>query len=111
MDLTLALKNTKDSGLLWSGASNKPIGKLAPNTSTLIQLSLLAIKTGLQVCHEICQTGKRTTQYHSRITALLRSGSMSFCPGPTESPKCPVGPALQLQYDIIHSCHYDISFL
>ena len=49
MDLMLSLKNVSESGLQWCGTSNKLVGKLAPNTSTELALTLLATKPGLQV--------------------------------------------------------------
>ena len=49
MDLLLVLQNSPGSGLLWCGVSGRQLGKLAPNASISIELTLLATKPGLQV--------------------------------------------------------------
>jgi trafficking protein particle complex subunit 13 len=49
MDLMLILKNNISSGVLWTGISNKQLGKLEPCASTTLHLSIVAVRTGLLV--------------------------------------------------------------
>lgn len=49
MDLTLVLQNNNNAGLLWCGISGKQVGKLEPNASLTLDLSMIAIRSGLQV--------------------------------------------------------------
>ena len=49
MDLMLQLHNNMTSGILWSGVSGRQLGKLEPCASTMLNLSVIAIRTGLLV--------------------------------------------------------------
>ncbi|CAM1306848.1 TRAPPC13 (predicted) [Pycnogonum litorale] len=49
MDLILMLDSSHNSGLIWTGVSGKPIGKLEPHCSSGLQLDLVPTETGLQV--------------------------------------------------------------
>ena len=49
MDLSLVLQNGQQAGLLWCGISGRSLGKLPPNESIDLHLSMIAIQPGLQV--------------------------------------------------------------
>ena len=49
MDLKLNLQNTMSLGLLWCGISGRELGQLGPNTSMVLDLNLITIRTGLLV--------------------------------------------------------------
>ena len=49
MDLLVTLQNNVSSGLLWSSVSGRQLGKLEPCADLALQLSMVAIRTGLLV--------------------------------------------------------------
>jgi len=51
MDLLVTLLNNVSSGLLWSSVSGRQLGKLEPCADLALQLSMVAVRTGLLVCH------------------------------------------------------------
>jgi len=72
MDLLVMLQNSVNSGLLWSAVSGRQLGRLEPCTYLALQLSMVAIRTGLLVhrhtlsvclsCVCVCVCGKRSVQ-------------------------------------------------
>jgi len=50
MDLMLTLQNNVSSGLLWSAVSGRQLGRLEPCADLSLQLSVIAVRTGLLVC-------------------------------------------------------------
>ena len=49
MDLLVTLQNNISSGLLWSAVSGRQLGRLEPCTHLALQLSMVAVRTGLLV--------------------------------------------------------------
>jgi len=49
MDLLVSLQNNMSSGLLWSAVSGRQLGRLESCAHLTLQLSLIAIRTGLLV--------------------------------------------------------------
>jgi len=49
MNLRVELRNSRESGILWSGISGRQIGKLEPNQEISLTYTFLPIKAGLQV--------------------------------------------------------------
>ena len=49
MDLLVTLQNNINSGLLWSAVSGRQLGRLEPCAVLALQLSMIAVRTGLLV--------------------------------------------------------------
>ncbi|KAE8738212.1 hypothetical protein FOCC_FOCC016318 [Frankliniella occidentalis] len=51
LDMTLWLEDgtTSNSGLMWSGVSGRPLSRLEPGASTLLNLCLIPLAAGLQI--------------------------------------------------------------
>lgn len=74
MDLLLNLRAVENSGLLWTGLSERNIGTVEPGSSTLISLCAFPINRGLQSVKGISLTDtflKRTYEYDDLASVFV----------------------------------------
>ena len=62
MDLLVTLVNNINSGLLWLAVSGRQLGRLEPCAHLVLQLSMVAVRTGLLV----------VTQHHTLLPRALQ---------------------------------------
>lgn len=73
MDLKLNLQNTMSLGLLWCGISGRELGQLGPNTSMVLDLNLITIRTGLLTISglRLTDTFLKRTYEHDELAQIF----------------------------------------
>lgn len=73
MDLLVTLQNNVSSGLLWSSVSGRQLGKLEPCADLTLQLSMVAIRTGLLTVSglRLVDTFLKRTYEHDELAQVI----------------------------------------